>query len=277
VVLLTVALVGTGTTYAASPKNDSRLFESSRFAIVLQDSGGFLWGLDIYFGCVLYGVFYAPAVPLLWPAYGFIFGNDMVLWADGTGVSPYVDSFAYVGAWDFAKMTYTGNWVNFVFPTTSWAGSVQMWLYGTKSSEATKTGPNPSVAASNIQGRGINPGVATSGGRAKTLQDMPLAFAFADSTDRGAYKFTDSFGFLWDLDLLLGIIYYGTITYSATEKWPAFGFRNDGEMFLWANAPEGGLYTEFVYIGKYNSADRKYYGAWANYGTGNGLVTWWAV
>lgn len=251
-------VLSTGVAYASTPfgEPDSSISVnsvesglSSRF--VLEDSSGLLWNLNIAHGCVLYGTMHHSEV---WPAYGFIFGDEMVLWADGPGTDGWVDSIAYTGMWDFATMTYTGKWVNY-YDGTGGSGDVSMWLYGASGAEI-ETGPNPLIAQSgaalDTQDSGMTPaGVASD---EMTATELDIQSPFGVLTDRGALCYEDWYGCIWDLDLAFGCLYYGSV-----EGYPAYGFIFDDEAFYWANYGVG----SFVYTGEWVT-DTLYTGTWVN-------------
>ena len=252
----------------------------------LEDDDGAIWNLNIAFGVVLYGAVLPPGATESWPAYGFIFGDEMVLWADGPGTGGWVDSLAYTGMWDFGTRIYNGTWVNY---QDGGSGTVQMWPAGAsaKPSEGIENGQNPwiaqSGAASDMQDGGISPIGATSGEKVKAISNPRFAVngegAIEDIgglADRGAICFEDSYGFIWDLDMASGCILHGTMTWGV-ETFPAYGFIFGDEMFLWCNAPgEGGLEDSFVYTGMWDFGTMIFDGTWVNYPGGNsGTVQMW--
>lgn len=114
-VVFTMALSSIGTAYAASAElKASRSFK-------LQDTYGYIWTLDLYFGFILIGSMHCPDYDCL--ALGYIVGKEMVLWANSPG-SPYPDWFVYAGMWDFATMKFHGKWLN----SFGSQGPVDMWL-----------------------------------------------------------------------------------------------------------------------------------------------------
>jgi hypothetical protein len=244
--LLSVLLSNTAMAYATSPTGAE---PSPPFLVILEDdtlgtAGGCLYGLNVYgplYACILYGIHYDPYVAggLMWPIYGFLFGNEMVLWVDGTGIGSAADSVAYVGEWDFGKLLFTGTWVNIhIDINQSWAGDVKMWPWGMKPTAETGSEASPS-----------------------TIQT------------EGAYCLKDSFGCTWDLDLFFNMVFVGTVNCHG-QIFPALGYKIGNEMFLWGNTPAS-VY-DFVYIGNYDGAQQKYIGAWTYYpGPGHGRVSWW--
>jgi len=271
-------VLSTGAAYAVSPFGgaDSSVSEfsgavesnlSSRF--VLEDDSGAKWNLNIAFGVVMYGTVLPPGATKPWPAYGFIFGKEMVLWADGPGTGGWIDSLVQTGMWDFGTMKFSGFWVN--YPPGS-SGSVQMWpVGGATSGEETGNGQKwiaQSSTASNTQDSGISPTGAASGERIKTEQNIPTPFG--DISDRGAICFEDTSGFIWDLDMAYGCILYGTVDIGGGEKWPAYGFIFSDEMFLWADGPgTGGYVDSSAYTGTWDFGTMTFSGFWVNYPPGS--------
>lgn len=263
-------VLSTGVAYASTPfgEPDSSISVnsvesglSSRF--VLEDNYGHLWNLNIAYGCVLYGTMHHSED---WPAYGFIFGDEMVLWTDGPGTGGWVDSLAHTGMWDFGTMTYTGKWVNY-YEGTGGSGNVSMWLYGASGAEM-ETGPNPLIAQSGttlgMQDSRITPAGEASG--EKTATELDIQSTFGVLTDRGALCYEDWYGYIWDLDLASGCIYHGSV-----EGYPAYGFIFDDEAFYWANW-DGPV--SFVYTGEWVS-DALYTGTWVDtYGASATVELW---
>lgn len=278
-VVLAVVLLSTGVAYA-SPFSDEECTLnindqvnpalSSRF--VLQDSEGHYWNLNVAFGCVLYGTLDVSSD--VFPAYGYLFGDEMVLWVDAPGTGGWVDNVVYTGMWDFTEMTWTGYWVN--YPPGS-SGSISMWLSGAAPGAEIKTEPTSLIAgeARDAQDSGeMEAGVPTGEEAVNVAQNPQLLFGDA-SSDRGTICYDDSSGKVWDLDMAYGCILYGTVTKPGTYTWPAYGWRSGDEMFLWADGPGTGGYVEnFARTGKWNTPTL-FDAFWVNSGGNSGDVQMW--
>lgn len=236
-IAMLMILSNTGIASAVAPQDP----ESPQLFVILEDDKGGLYGLYLYYSVILYGLYYSPSSGVLWPTYGLILGNEMVLWIDAPGTGSYVDSFAIIGEWNLASLKFSGRWVNFDYPSTYWTGGIQMWLYGT---------------ATPIKGR-----------------EEEVSFLTTQSPINHCFK--DSQGFNWDLTLEFGIVYHGTV--KLYQTWPAYGYTVGNEMFLWANAPENPSVHDFIYIGKSSGTGQKYFGVWLDpEGPWTGLVSWWS-
>ncbi len=224
---------------------------SPRF--VLEDDYGGLYYLSIAKGVILYGE-YEDIFGDFHPTYGFIFGNEMVLWINAPGAGTPMDSLAIVGDWDFGQMIFTGNLVSFYYPDLPIGSDVTIWPAGAAAGKETKNEPGSLIAQS--------------GAASKPQGD--------GSADRGAYCFKDSSEYVWDLDLAFGAVYHGSVDV-LDFVCPAYGFTFGDEMFLWANVPEDGD-VDFVYTGMCDSRGQMYLGAWADGPPSNayGLVSWWS-
>ncbi len=301
-VVLSVS-VSAGTVSAATPNDgpgsstSSGAFSGAEVlglprSFTLEDSFGYTWDLDIVFGCVLYGT--KTSSIGTYPAYGYVFGNEMVLWADNPG-SPYSDSFAYTGMWNYKTMKFDGKWVG--YPKGS--GNVSMWFAKsavgegeekTWTSENVEEGPD-AAASAGTETAVAQQAVAQQAVAQQNLDAAPSTEGSASATflidgenaeeeisglfSRGAICLEDSFSYTWDLDILYGCILYGTKT-SGIGTHPAYGFVFGDEMFLWANNPGGKYSDSFVYTGKWNAAVTLFKGTWINYPMGSsGTVEVW--
>jgi hypothetical protein len=237
VIVFSLLLTSVGVAWPASPSNP----KVSSPMYVLQATNGDLLGLYVvpYYSMYgFYGMYYSPFARLLWPVYGFLEGNEMVLWVDGAGTGSYPDSIVVAGKWDFQNNIFTGTWLTFKFPNTYADGPIQMWLYGIIPGEADK-------------------------------HEVSLEIA-------SLYNFKDSRGFTWSLNFEYGFFYDGMV--HQYQWWSAYGFKFGEEMFLWADAPENPSVHDFVYTAKYDTTQQKYYGAWLDLeGTWTGLVQWWSI
>ena len=278
-ILVVLAVVlSAGIAYASTPFGELDLSISvdpvesslsSRF--VLEDSYGHLWNLNIAYGCILYGTVHHEEV---WPAYGFLFGDEMVLWADGPGTGGWVDNVVYTGMWDFTEMTWTGYFVNYPY---GYSSDVSMWLYGAASGAEIETGSNPFKAGAALDAQdsdAIEEGVPT-GDAVKVVQNPQSLFG--DASDRGSICYEDDTGKTWDLDLAYDCILYGTVTKPGAHTWrPAYGFIFGDEMFLWADGPGTGGYLEhFACTGMWNPEMTLFDAFWVNSAGSSGDVQMW--
>jgi hypothetical protein len=241
--MLLVISSNAGVTYAITPSNQRSSSEQSLF--VLMDNFGNFYGLYVYllYGWpVLHGSFYSPGLGVLWPAYGFLHGDDMVLWVDNPSTGErYADSFAIAGEWNFTTMLFTGRWVSFNFPDKYLTGPAKMWLIGIMSAREGENNAGPLIGQSVV-----------------------------------THYYKDSRGFTWTLNLRHGVLYEGTV--KDYQTWLAAGFKVGEEMFLWADAPEIPTAHDFIYIGKYCSTNQKYLGVWLDpEGPWADLVSWWSA
>jgi len=279
ILVIFAVVLSTGAAYAASPFEgaDSSVESSMPRSFVLESSIGDKWSLDPAFGCVLYGK--AKVGANIFPAYGFIFGNEMVLWQDPDGIA--TDSVAFTGAWDFGTMKWNGFGVNYPDGTVV---PVEMWVAKSGFDEEIETEENPLIAqsgaaASDIQDVGISPAGATPGGKVKIEQNPQSPFG--DLSDhRGTSHYKDSNGYSWHLDEAFGCIWYGSVVVGG-EPYPAYGFRFKkkpglSEAFYWCNGKYGSEEWSYVYTGKWDEIESVYFGTWVSnpYG-GSGTVSMW--
>jgi len=267
-------VLSTGVVYAVSPfdRGDSSVSEfsgavesslPSRF--VLEDDSGAKWNLNIAFGVVMYGTVLPPGETKPWPAYGFIFGKEMVLWADGPNTGGWIDGLARTGMWNFETMICDYTWVSY-YTGGGDHGSGQLWPAGTQSGKSVENGENPWVksgTAPTIPEEGVSPLGVPSGEAVNNECAIPLAFD--DLTDRGAICLEDSYGYTYDLDIAYGVILHGVMS----EGFPTYGFIMGDEMFLWTDAPgTGGYVDSAVYAGVWDFGTMTFSGFWTNYPTG---------
>jgi len=232
--------------------------------VVLYDSFGYTWTMNFKTKGGVAFLYGNVAVETgTYPSYGFVVGNEMVLWGNIAELyPPYTDSFAYAGMWDFATYTYDGNTINYHAEAGEyWSLEVAMWL---GLSSEMKAGPNPLTKQVSSLQRGASPSGVN-----------PRAGVHVAAT------FQDSNGYMWYLNeksFMGDIIYYGEVDLGGGDMCPAYGVQDGSEMFLWANGPGIVPYDHsFVYTGMWNYTT--YFGAWVNYpvtGVGsNGPVTLW--
>ena len=282
-VIFTVVL-STGIAYAAVPFEGAVSSVSAFSGIVdsslpgsytLEDSAGGIWYLEIAAGHVLYGAVLPPDANETWPAYGFIFGNEMCLWADGPGTDEWVESLAYTGMWVSGRIIFNGTWVNYPYGNSGSVLMAQVMI--DTSDEELENGQNPWIAplgvASDTEAGGITPAGVKSVETVNAEPNPPSLLA--DISERVPICFEDSWEYFWDLDLAYEHVYYGTIT-SGNGTAPAYGFIFDDEMVLWENGAGGEYSDSFVYTGMWNSEMTTFDGTWVNYPFGrSGNVTLW--
>jgi hypothetical protein len=263
VLVMGLLVLGTVTAQAVSIIED---VSTDRGAICLEDSYGTTYDLDFILGPILYGV-----DSYGWPNFGFLFGDEMVLWMDGPGGS-YQESLVYTGKWDFGTWTYDGYWVNY---PGGYHGGVQMWFCGASgnSGEEPEPGLNPRVAQPGVTPDtepepGLNPMIAQPGAMSGMENGKD------EVVHRGAICLEDSYSYTYSLDLFSGVVLYGSMV---EHPFPSYGFLIGDEMVLWTDAPGSGGYNDSVaYTGKWDFGTWTYDGFWVNYSPGNsGAVQMW--
>jgi hypothetical protein len=250
-------VLSTGVVYAVSPfdRGDSSVSEFSGEAesrFVLEDSGGWTWHLSIAFGVVLHGT--VDTEYGTHPAYGFIFGDEMVLWANTPG-GDHSDSVVHVGTWDFGTMKYTCYWVNYPFGST---GTIEMWPAGASAeqTEGIEDGDQriaQSDAPSGTEDSEIHPQRAPA---EKVEGEFEPKIDFGGQTERAAICLEDSMGYEYNLNMAYGCILYG----KDSSNWNVYGFIFGDEMFLWVENPS--TKDQWGYTGKWDMStlifDAKY-------------------